>query len=123
MDMDKWDGIVLSRQCPLQSEYSRTGANHVTADNGLESVRPCEACSLSDVTVEGSRPAGSFRRFHLIIWLGDQIWDHLYNIDKANCSCHRVKLSCTNYRLCSASVVCRNSFTNKEGETGDEEQR
>ena len=34
-------------------------------------------CSLSDVTVEGSRLFGSFRRFLLRIWPGDQGWDHL----------------------------------------------
>ena len=38
-----------------------TGAHHVTATNGIEYLRPC---SLSDVTVEGSRR-------------GDQGWDHL----------------------------------------------
>ena len=54
--------------------YSQAGAHHVTATNGLESLRPC---SLSDVTVEGSRLSGSFRRFHLRIWPADQGWDHL----------------------------------------------
>ena len=48
------------------------GAHHVTATNGLESL--C-SCLLSDV--EGSRLTGSFRRFHLRIWPGDQGWDHL----------------------------------------------
>ena len=61
-----------SRQSPLQSVYSYAGSHHATAANGLESLRPCEACSLSDVTVEGNRPPGSFRRIHLRIWLGDQ---------------------------------------------------
>ena len=44
------------------------------------------------------------------------------SIDKTNCSCHRVKLSCTIYCFCSTAVVCRNSFIKKEDETGDEEQ-
>ena len=58
---------------PLPYVYSQAGAHHVTATNGLESLR---SCSLSDVTVEGSRLSASFRRFHLIIWPGDQGWDH-----------------------------------------------
>ena len=44
------------------------------------------------------------------------------SIDKTNCSCYRVKLSCTIYCFCSTGVVCRNSFIKKEYETGDEEQ-
>ena len=59
---------------PLQYVYSQAGAHHVTATNGLESLRPC---SLSDVTVEGSRLSVSFRCFHLRIWPGDQGWDNL----------------------------------------------
>ena len=55
---------------PLQYLHSQAGAHHVTATNGLESLRPC---SLSDVTVEGSRLSGSSRRFQ--IWPGDQGWD------------------------------------------------
>ncbi len=43
------------------------------------------------------------------------------SIDKTNCSCHRVKLSCTIYCFCSTGVVCRNSFIKKGDETGDEE--
>ena len=39
---------------------SQAGAHHVTATNELESLRPREECSRSDVTIEGSRPAGSF---------------------------------------------------------------
>ena len=42
-------------------------------------------------------------------------------IDKANCICHRVKLNCTNYWLCSAGDVWCNSFIKKVDETGDEE--
>ena len=45
--------------------YSQAGVRHVTAANGLKSLRPC---SLSDVTVEGSRLSVSFRRFRLRIW-------------------------------------------------------
>ena len=37
------------------------------------------------------------------------------SIDKANCRCHRVKL--TIYCFCSIGVVCRNSFIKKEDET------
>ena len=44
------------------------------------------------------------------------------SIDEANCSCHRVKLSCTIYCFCSTAIVCRNSFIKKEDDTGDEEQ-
>ena len=44
------------------------------------------------------------------------------SIDKANWSCHRVKLSCTIYCFCSTGVVCRNSSIKKEDETEDEEQ-
>ena len=44
------------------------------------------------------------------------------NIDKANCSCHRVKFSCTIYCFCSAGAVCRNSLIKNEDETRDEEQ-
>ena len=44
------------------------------------------------------------------------------SIDKANCSGHRVKLSCTIYCFCSTGVVCRNSLIKKEDETEDEEQ-
>ena len=60
---------------PLQYVHSQAGAHHVTATNGLESLL---SCSLSDVTVEGCRLSGSFRRFHLRMWPGDQGWDHLY---------------------------------------------
>ena len=59
---------------PLQYVHSQAGAHHVTATNGLESLR---SCSLTDVTVEGSRLFGSLRRFHLRIWPGDQGWEHL----------------------------------------------
>ena len=44
------------------------------------------------------------------------------SIDKANCSCHCVKLSCTINYFCSTGVVCRNSLIKKEDETADEEQ-
>ena len=44
------------------------------------------------------------------------------SIHKANCSCHRVKLSCTIYWFCSTGVVCRNSLIKNEDGTGDEEQ-
>ena len=54
--------------------HLQAGAHHGTATNGFESLRPC---SLSDVTVEGSRLSGMFRRFHLRIWPGDQGLDHL----------------------------------------------
>ena len=63
---------------PLQCYVdSKAGSHHVTATNGLESLRSC-----SHVTVEGNlynlRPF--YRRFHLRIeglWPGDQGWDHL----------------------------------------------
>ena len=42
------------------------------------------------------------------------------SIDKANYSCHRVKLSCTIYYFCSTGVVCRNSLIKNEDGTGDE---
>ena len=71
---------------PLQYVHSQAGAHHVTATNGLESLR---SFSLSDVTVEGSRPYGSFKRFHLRIWPGAH-GIICPSIDKANCSCHRV---------------------------------
>ena len=99
--------------------YSQAGAHHITATNGLESLRPC---SLSDVTVEGSRLSRTFRRFHLRIWPGDQGWDQCPSIDKANCSCHRVKLSCTIYYFCSTGVLCRNSLIKNEDGAGDEQQ-
>ena len=66
---------LLHGSSPLQYVHSQAGAYHATATNGLESLRPC---SLSDVTVEGSPLAGSFRHFHLRIWPGDQGLDHLY---------------------------------------------
>ncbi len=44
------------------------------------------------------------------------------SIDKANYSCHRVKLSCTIYYFCSTGVVCRNSLIKNDEEAGDEEQ-
>ena len=59
---------------PLQYVHSQASAHHVPATNGLEYLR---SCSLSDVTVEGSWLSGSFRRFHVIIWPGDQGWDNL----------------------------------------------
>ena len=95
-------------------------AHHVTATNGLESLRPC---SLSDVTVEGNL----YNRRPLDVSISEyvqEIKDGIIcpSIDKANCSCHRVKLSCTIYCFCSTGVVCRNSFIKKEDETGDEEQ-
>ena len=40
---------------------------------------------------------------------------------EANCSCQRVKLSCTIYCLCTAGVACHNPFTKKEDEMEDEE--
>ena len=60
-------GSCSSRRCtdnlkqlhgssPLQYVYSQAGAHHITVTNGLEYLRPC---SLSDVTVEGSRLSGS----------------------------------------------------------------
>ena len=64
----------LRGSSPLYYVHLQTGAHHVTATNGLESHR---SCSLSDVTVEGSRLSGSFRRFHLRIWPGDHGLDHL----------------------------------------------
>ena len=78
-------GSSFSRRCtdnlkqlhgssPLQYAHSQAGAHHVTATNGLESLR---SCSLLDVTVEGIRLSRSFRCFHLRIWPGDQGWDHL----------------------------------------------
>ena len=48
----------LHGSSPLQYVYSHAGAHHLTATNGLESLR---SCSLSDVTVEGSRLSRSFR--------------------------------------------------------------
>ena len=44
------------------------------------------------------------------------------SIDKANCSCHRMKFSCTIYCFRSTGVVCRNSLIKNEDGTGDEEQ-
>ena len=38
--------------------HAQAGAHHVTATNGLEYLR---SCSLSDVTVEGSRLSGPFK--------------------------------------------------------------
>ena len=59
----------LHGSSPLQYVYSQADAHDVTATNGLESLRPC---SLSDAIVAGSRLSGSFRRFHLRLWPGDQ---------------------------------------------------
>ena len=39
---------------PLQYVYSQAGAHHVTVADGFDYISPPEACSLSDVTVEGS---------------------------------------------------------------------
>ena len=96
--------------------------------------------------MEGSRPAGSSGRFHHIIWLGDprraNLSKHLLcgppgppllmNVisccrccaegkacKETNCSCHRVKLSCTMYCLCTAGDACHNPFTKKEDEMED----
>ena len=52
---------------PLQAG-AHAGAHHVTATNGFEYLRPC---SLSDVTVEGSRLSMYFGCFNLRIWPGD----------------------------------------------------
>ena len=38
---------------------------------------------------------------------------------ETNCSCHRVKLSCTMYCLCTAGDACHNPFTKKEDEMED----
>ena len=38
---------------------------------------------------------------------------------ETNCSCHRVKLSCTMYCLCTAGDACHNPFTKKEDEIED----
>ena len=64
----------LHGSSPLYSLHLQAGAPHVNATNGLEYRR---SCSLSDATVEGSQLSGCFRRFHLIIWPGDQGLDHL----------------------------------------------
>ena len=39
---------------------------------------------------------------------------------EANCSCHRVKVSCTGYCHCTAGDACHNPFTKKEDKTEDE---
>ena len=39
---------------------------------------------------------------------------------EANCSCHRVELSCTIYCLCTAGDACHNPFIKKEDEMEDE---
>ena len=76
----------LHGSSPLQYVHSKAGAHHVTATNGLESLR---SCSLPDVNVEGSRISGSFKRFHLRIW-PEEHGIICPSIDKANCSCRRV---------------------------------
>ena len=38
---------------------------------------------------------------------------------ETNCSCHHIKLSCTMYCLCTASVASHNPFTKKEDEMED----
>ena len=38
---------------------------------------------------------------------------------ETNCSCHRVKLSCTMYCFCTAGDACHNPFTKKEDEMED----
>ena len=43
----------------------------VTAADRLQYIPPRETSSLSDATLEGSRPAGSSGRFHHRIWVGD----------------------------------------------------
>ena len=43
----------LHGSSPLYYVHLQTGAHHVTATNGLESLR---LCSLSDVTANGSQP-------------------------------------------------------------------
>ena len=40
---------------------------------------------------------------------------------EVDCSCHRVKLSCTIYCLCTAGDACHNPFTKKENDMEDEE--
>ena len=65
---------------PLQSVFSRAGetrAHRDTAGEEFEYLSQRETCSRADVTVEDSRPGGSSRRFHLIIWLDDQRRDNL----------------------------------------------
>ena len=47
-------------------------AHHVNAADGIASLPSRETCSLAHVGVEGSRPAGPSRRFHLSIWLADR---------------------------------------------------
>ena len=108
----------LHGSSPLQYVHSKADEHHVTATNGLEYL--C-SCPLSHVTVDGSCLSRSFRRFHLRIWPGAH-GIICPSIDKANCCCHRVQLSCTIYCFCSIGVVCRNSFINKYDEAGDEEQ-
>ena len=76
---------------PLQCYVdSKAGSHHVTATNGLESLR---SCSLSDVTVEGNlynlRPLDvSISEYGREI--KDGIICPIVSISTANCSCHRV---------------------------------
>ena len=88
-------------QVHYNNVHSQAGAHHVTATNGLESLR---SSSLSNYTVEGSRLSGSFRRFHLRIWPGDQGWDHLsyeeqHNYDHGHDMMNRMRKKMTNWMI------------------------
>ena len=77
----------LHGSSPLYYVHLQAGGHHVTATNGLESLR---SCSLSDVTVEGSRLYMGPLDVSISEY-GREIKDWIIcpSIDKANCSCHR----------------------------------